>query len=84
MDPGVDKGSALAWLIRYLDVDPARVMTVGDCEADQSMFLQTGISVAVANADEETRSRARFLVPSNVQQGAAVALERFVAGDYGV
>jgi len=84
MDAGVDKGSALAWLIRYLDVDPARVMTVGDCEADQSMFLQTGVSVAVANADEETRSRARFLVPSNVQQGAAVALERFVAGDYGV
>lgn len=84
MDPGVNKGSALAWLISYLGVDPARVMTVGDCEADQSMFTQTGISVAVSNADEETRSRARFLVPSNVQQGAAVALERFVAGEYGV
>jgi Cof subfamily protein (haloacid dehalogenase superfamily) len=84
MDPGVNKGSALVWLIRYLDVDPARVMTVGDCEADQSMFIQTGVSVAVSNADEETRSRARFIAPSNVEQGAAVALERFVAGDYGV
>jgi hydroxymethylpyrimidine pyrophosphatase-like HAD family hydrolase len=84
MDPGVDKGSALAWLIRYLDFDPARVMTVGDCEADWSMFTQTGVSVAVSNADEETRSRARFIAPSNVEQGAAAALERFAAGDYGV
>lgn len=84
MDAGVDKGSALAWLLGYLGIDPALVMTVGDCEADQSMFRQTGISVAVANADDETRSRARFVVPSNAQQGAAVALERFVAGDYGV
>ena len=84
MDQGVNKGSALAWLLGYLDVDPARVMAVGDCEADQSMFRETGISVAVANADDETRSQARFVVPSNAQQGAAVALERFVAGDYGV
>ncbi len=84
MDAGVNKGSALAWLIRYLGVDAAHVMVVGDCEADQSMFVEAGVSVAVANADEETRSRARFVVPSNVQQGAAVALERFAAGEYGV
>jgi Cof subfamily protein (haloacid dehalogenase superfamily) len=84
MDAGVNKGSALAWLIRYLGVDAGHVMTVGDCEADQSMFAQAGVSVAVANADEETRSQARFVVPSNVQQGAAVALERFAAGEYGV
>jgi hydroxymethylpyrimidine pyrophosphatase-like HAD family hydrolase len=46
------------------------------------MFAVAGVSVAVANADEGTRSRARFTVPSNVEQGAAVALERFAAGEY--
>jgi len=84
MDAGVSKGSALRWLIDYLGLESSHVMAVGDCEADRSMFAAALVSVAVANADEETRSLARFVVPSNNEQGAAVALERFAAGEFGV
>jgi hydroxymethylpyrimidine pyrophosphatase-like HAD family hydrolase len=84
MDAGVSKGAALRWLIDYLGLESSNVMAVGDCEADQSMFEAALISVAVANADEQTRSLARFVVPSNNEQGAAVALERFAAGEFGV
>ncbi|HEY5485922.1 MAG TPA: HAD-IIB family hydrolase [Candidatus Cryosericum sp.] len=84
MDAGVSKGSALRWLIDYLGLESSRVMAVGDCEADRSMFAAALVSVAVANADEQTRSLARFVVPSNNEQGAAVALERFAAGEFGV
>ena len=84
MDAGVDKGTALRWLISYLGIQNADVMAVGDCEADRSMLAVAGISVAVANADEQTRSLARFVVPSNNEQGAAVALEKFAAGEFGV
>lgn len=84
MDAGVSKGAALRWLIDYLGIESSRVMAVGDCEADRSMFAVALVSVAVANADEQTRSLARFVVPSNNEQGAAVALERFAAGEFGV
>jgi len=83
MDAGVSKGSALAWLMSYLGIVRRNVMAVGDCEADRSMFAQAGVSVAVANADEGTRSLARFVVPANTEQGAAVALERFARDDFG-
>jgi len=84
MDAGVSKGAALRWLIDYLGIESSRVMAVGDCEADRSMFAVALVSVAVANADEQTRSLARFVVPSNNEQGAAVALERFAASEFGV
>jgi len=84
VDAGVSKGAALRWLIDYLGLESSRVMAVGDCEADRSMFAAALVSVAVANADEQTRSLARFVVPSNNEQGAAVALERFAAGEFGV
>lgn len=84
MDVGVDKGTALRWLISYLGIQAADVMAVGDCEADRSMLAVAGISVAVANADEQTRSLARFVVPSNNEQGAAVALEKFATGEFGI
>lgn len=84
MDAGVSKGAALRWLIDYLGLESSQVMAVGDCEADRSMFAAVMVSVAVANADEQTRSLAKFVVPSNNEQGAAVALERFAAGEFGV
>lgn len=84
MDAGVSKGSALRWLIEYLGLESSHVMAVGDSEADRSMFAAALVSVAVANADEQTRSLARFVVPSNNEQGAAVALESFAAGEFGV
>ena len=84
MDAGVSKGAALRWLIDYLGLESSHVMAVGDCEADRSMFAAALVSVAVANADEQTRFLARFVVPSNNEQGAAVALESFAAGKFGV
>ena len=84
MDAGVSKGAALRWLINYLGLKSSDVMAVGDCEADRSMFAAVLVSVAVANADEQTRSLARFVVPSNNEEGAAMALESFAAGEFGV
>jgi Cof subfamily protein (haloacid dehalogenase superfamily) len=84
MDAGVSKGVALRWLIDYLGLESSHVMAVGDCEADRSMFAVALVSVAVANADEQTRSLARFVVSSNNEEGAAMALESFAAGEFGV
>jgi len=84
VDAGVSKGMALQWLIDYLGISAADVMAVGDCEADRSMFSVAGVSVAVANADEQTLSMAGHAVPSNNEEGAAVALENFAGGGFGL
>jgi len=47
------------------------------------MFSVARVSVAVANADEQTLAMARYVVPSNNEQGAAVALENFAGGSFG-
>jgi len=82
MDAGVNKGTALGWLMAYLGLEQGNVMAVGDCEADQSMFAVAGVSVAVANADKQTQSMASYVVPSNNEQGAALALESFADGRF--
>gem|GEM_PF-613949 len=84
MDAGVNKGTALRWLISYLGLEAANVMAVGDCEADQSMFAVAGVSVAVANGDDQTKSMAAHVVPSNNEQGVALALESFADGRFGI
>lgn len=83
MASGVSKGMGLQWLMDHIGVVPENVMAVGDCEADRSMFSVAGVSVVVANADATTLSMARYVVPSNNQQGAAVALEKFAHGEFG-
>jgi len=82
MDARVSKGTALQWLIDSLGISAADVMAVGDCEADRSMLMVAGVPVAVSNADEQTRSLARYVVPSNNELGVAVALEGFADGRF--
>lgn len=82
MDADVNKGTGLQWLMKYLEIGPEHVMAVGDCEADWSMLRVVGVPVAVGNADAGTQALARYVVPSNLDQGGAVALERFASGEF--
>lgn len=79
---GVNKGSALAALMDLLDLPAGQVMAVGDSPADISMLDVAGVPVAVRNACPEVKERARFIVPSNDEDGAALAVAEFVCGRY--
>lgn len=50
LPPGVDKGSAVAWLAARLHVDPSHVMTCGDTENDLAMLALPCPSIIVSNA----------------------------------
>lgn len=76
--PGVDKGSGVAVLLDHLGLDPKRVLFVGDNENDLPVFRVVGTCVAMSTAPEEVRRRAAWVAPSLDEQGAAVALERFI------
>ena len=82
MAAGVSKGLALAIVSSFLGVQPERVMAIGDSPIDISMLAVAGVPVAVQNAWPEVKERARYIAPSNEEDGVAVAVTEFVCGRY--
>jgi len=77
---GVLKGDALRRLAEHLGVPQAQVMALGDQDNDASMIAWAGVGVAMGNGSRATRAAADWIAPSLADDGAAVAIERFVLG----
>lgn len=77
---GISKGQAVAWLADYLGVPPEQVLAVGDQENDVEMLRWAGTGVAMGNAPELVKAVADWVAPPVEEDGAAVALERWLAG----
>ncbi len=75
---GVDKGEALAWLCGRLGVDCATVLAVGDNENDEPMLRWAGTGVAMGHAPDAVKASADAVVATNVDNGVAEAIERWV------
>ena len=77
----VDKGRALAWLADYFHVAQADVLAVGDQQNDIPMIRWAGMGVAMGNAVEAAQAVADRIAPPVTEDGAAVALERWVLAE---
>ena len=75
---GVSKGRALRKLADHLDVAQARVMAIGDQGNDVSMLEWAGVGVAMGDGSPSARAAADWIAPSFADDGAAVAIERFI------
>jgi Cof subfamily protein (haloacid dehalogenase superfamily) len=75
---GVSKGDALQRLAAHLNVPQAQVMAVGDQDNDTSMIAWAGLGVAMGNGSPVAKAAADWVAPSVAEDGAAVAIERFV------
>ncbi len=78
---GVDKGESVRHLLAHLAVDPARVLAIGDNENDLPVLKLVGMPVAMGNATASVRAQARWIAPTIDEDGAAVAMRRFVLGE---
>jgi Cof subfamily protein (haloacid dehalogenase superfamily) len=78
---GVDKGSGVAHLLEMLQIDPARVLAVGDNDNDVPMFRQVGFPVAMANGSMHAKEAARWIAPNIHASGASRALRHLVLGE---
>lgn len=78
MDRGTSKWNTLKWLADTLGVSPDEILTIGDNENDVEMIREAGIGVAMANGTIDALAAADWIAPSNVDDGVALALERFV------
>jgi len=75
---GADKGTALEWLASYLHVPRACVMAIGDQGNDAPMVAWAGLGVAMGNGNDQTKAVATWVAPSIGDDGAAVAIERYI------
>jgi len=76
---GVNKGSALPELARYLGLGLDEVLAVGDADNDIEMLAAAGVGVAVANARDGAKKAANWVTERTNNEGAvAEAIERFV------
>lgn len=76
--PNASKGNALTTLAARLGIPMHQVFAIGDGVNDVSMLSVVGLGVAMGNAEATTRAVADALTVSNVEDGAAQAIERYV------
>ncbi len=76
--PKANKGEVVKSLSRWLKIPGAAIATLGDMPNDELMFEKSGLSIAMANASDEVKSRADQVAESNDNEGFAMAVERFI------
>lgn len=74
---GVSKGSALAWLGRYLHIDPREVIAFGDSGNDIELLRTAGIGVAMGNGEEAVKKVADFVTKTNKEDGIVFGLRKY-------
>lgn len=75
---GVGKDSSLETLMGLLGLGLQELMAVGDGLNDIPMLERAGLAVAMGNAYPQVKGLADWVAPSNEEDGAAVAIERFI------
>ena len=76
--PQANKGEAVKQIARQLNISPAEIVTIGDSFNDIPMFANSGLSIAMGNADAEVQKKAIHTTASNQEEGFAKAIDRFV------
>lgn len=76
--PNVHKGTAITHLAEHLGITREQICAIGDGENDVEMFRTAGVSVAMGHASEAVKSEAMFTTASNLEDGWAQSMERFV------
>ena len=78
---GVSKGNALCRLAAHLDIPQAQVIAIGDQGNDAPMITWAGVGVAMGDGGATAKAVADWIAPPLKEDGAAVAIERFVLGE---
>ena len=81
MSQGMGKATALRWLASHLGIDLKDCMAFGDNDNDMDMLQAVGWPVAVGNAIEAVKSRARLIAPADVDDGVARVIFERVLGE---
>jgi len=73
-----NKGRAIRNLAAYLGIPVESTMAFGDGLNDVLLLEGAGFGVAMANGEEITKAKAKYVTDDNDHDGVATAIERFV------
>jgi Cof subfamily protein (haloacid dehalogenase superfamily) len=76
--PEANKGVVARWLSARYGIPVEQIATIGDMPNDVLMFANSGLSIAMGNADREVQRAARRVTASNDEDGFADAVERWI------
>ncbi|MFZ7133609.1 MAG: Cof-type HAD-IIB family hydrolase [Eubacteriales bacterium] len=74
----VNKGNALRVLSERYNIHPKNIMAIGDNYNDLEMITFAGLGVAMGNAENEVKNAADYVTSSNMEDGVALAIEKFI------
>ena len=80
LETSVGKAAALAWLQARWGIAAAETLAIGDNWSDREMMAGAGVGYVMGNADPELRRLGLPVLPTNDDDGVAVALERHLLG----
>lgn len=63
-----------------LGIDPAHTMAIGDSGNDIPMLRAAALGVAMGSAPQEVKDAADAVTGSNMEDGVAIAIERYILG----
>lgn len=78
MPLGVNKGTALAFILDYLGISAEETIAFGDNCNDLDMIQRAGIGVAMGHSPHEVRDGADYVTGTNDEDGVAHAIYKFV------
>lgn len=76
--PGVNKAEAVAYLQQRWRVTFEETLAVGDNWNDREMLQEAGLGMVMGNADPGLRALGFPVLPTNDEDGVAVAVEKYV------
>lgn len=79
-DFDVHKGTTVKRLQQILGVSKEETIAFGDGYNDFEMFEEAGVTYAMANAFEEVKEKATYVVPSNDENGVLKTIEKLIEG----
>lgn len=75
---GISKATGLAFATKLLDIASDEVAAIGDNSNDVPMLEWVTVSAAPSNANAEAKLKASWIVPSNLDNGVAVFIEKII------
>ncbi|RSK28295.1 HAD family phosphatase [Bacillus sp. HMF5848] len=75
---GVTKGTSLHLLINKLNIKREEVIAVGDSYNDLAMIEFAGLGVAMGNAPDDIKGKANYVTDTNMNDGVAKVVEKFI------
>jgi len=75
---GVNKGSALQALAEYRGLESCEIAAIGDQGIDLKMLQYAGLPIAMSNAVPALKQMAKWVAPSNDEDGVAWAIDQIL------